>query len=75
MSDLTLKLDDKQINFVRLILRSPDKGEGWRSVSDALRKFSEGVIAERAELYETKEENGALMLRLSERGAIVGEYL
>lgn len=74
MSELTLKIEDKQISFIRLILRSNDTGQGWRAVSNTLRKFTEGVISEQPELYETKQVDGLLMVRLSERGAILGDY-
>ena len=75
MSDLTLKIDDKQIQFMRLILRSPDRGEGWRSVSDTLRNFVTGMIEAQSELYETRLDGETLMVRLSERGAILAAYM
>jgi len=30
------KLNDKELGFLRLILRSPDRGDGWRSVSSVV---------------------------------------
>ena len=75
MTDRTLKISDRQIDFIRLIVRSPDKGGGWRVVSNTLRKFSEDTVAEQPELYKTQEIDGQFMLRLSARGEILSEYL
>lgn len=68
------KLDDKHKPFIKLILRSPDVGDGWRNVSSVLRKTVLAGIAEFPELYETRELAG-LQVRLSERGNIVKDYL
>lgn len=75
MTDLNIKLEDLHINFIRLVMRSHDLGEGWRSVSKQLRNFAETTVAERPEIYETKVEEGTLMLRLSERGQILAYYI
>lgn len=75
MTDRTLKISDKQIDFMRLILRSPDRGDGWRSVSETLRKFAAGMVEEEPDLYETRDEDGVFMLRLSERGAVLAAYM
>ena len=68
------KLDEKHKPFIRLILRSQDVGDGWRNVSNVLRKTVEAGISEFPELYETREMAG-LQVRLSERGNIVKDYL
>ena len=67
-------LNEKHKPFIRLILRSPDVGDGWRNVSDVLRKTVLSGITEFPELYETREMTG-LQVRLSERGNIVKDYL
>lgn len=67
-------LDEKHNPFIRLILRSPDVGDGWRNVSQVLRKTVLAGISEFPELYETRELAG-LQVRLSERGNVVKDYL
>ena len=68
------KLDEKHKPFIRLILRSPDVGDGWRNVSQILRSTITKGIAEFPELYETREMAG-LQVRLSDRGNVVKDYL
>lgn len=75
MTDMTLKIDDKQINFIRLILRSNDTGKGWRRVSKALTPTAVKQVSGNPELFETKEENGIFMIKLSERGEVLVAYL
>lgn len=71
-----MKISDTQRNFIQLLLRSSDIGDGWRKVSNMLRPITEETVQIHPELYETKEEeDGSFMIRLSERGAILGEYL
>ena len=72
---MKLRLEDEQEPFMRLLMRSPDQGDGWRAVSDMLRIPTERVVAQRPELYETKEVDGKFMVRLSERGIVLFEYL
>jgi hypothetical protein len=66
---------EKHKPFIRLILRSDDVGEGWRNVSMVLEKVVLDGIAEFPELYETHRLDGALQVRLSERGTIIKDYL
>jgi uncharacterized protein (DUF736 family) len=68
------EFDEKHSPFIKLILRSPDVGDGWRNVSNVLRKVVTAGIAEFPELYETRE-MAELQVRLSERGNIVKDYL
>ena len=75
MTERTLKISDKQIDFIRLVRRSPDAGDGWRAVSDTLRKFTLHTVDEQPDIYETKEDKGRLFIRLSERGSIFGDYV
>lgn len=74
MTDYTLKIPDEQIGFIRLVMRSKDRGDGWRSVSGALRNFAEGMVSRQPELYETKTDGDTFMLRLSERGGVLADY-
>jgi len=68
------KLSDDDINFIRLVQRSPDRGDGWRSVSALLWRMVEGFA--RQELIEReRNEDGTGRVRLNERGNIVAEYL
>lgn len=75
MTEHTLKISDKQIDFIRLVRRTPDVGDGWRVVSDTLRKITLHTVDEQPDIYETKEHEGRLFIRLSERGSILGDYL
>jgi uncharacterized protein (DUF736 family) len=49
---------EKHKPFIRLILRSADVGDGWRNVSNVLRKTITEGIATAPELYETREMAG-----------------
>ena len=68
------KLPDQHVNFIRVLLRSPDVDDGWRNVNNVLRKTIEAEIAKYPELYETRE-MGGLQVRLSERGKVVADYV
>jgi hypothetical protein len=71
MTDRNLSLENLHIDFIRLIMRSPDVGEGWRSVALTLHKIALCTISKRPEIYETKTEPGKLWVRLSDRGQIL----
>lgn len=75
MTERNLSLEDLHIDLIRLVMRSPDVGEGWRSVSTTLRKCVEETTAKRPEIYETKVENDTFMVRLSERGQVLADYV
>lgn len=65
------KLADTEVNFLKLIIRSTDRGDGWRQVSTLLwRLVHEFKPKELIEIDYDK-----LRVRLSERGKIVVEYL
>lgn len=66
------KLNDNECNFVRLLLRSPDMGDGWRKVSETVRPLA--VAATPTELFEMKEDDG-LKIRLTPVGQNVADYL
>ena len=69
-----MKITDKEINTIRLIMRSPDLGLGWRNVSSACWPLVDGFT--KPELIETKKNSdGGGTVRLSERGAVLSDYL
>ena len=65
------KLTDPDKTFMALVRRSPDRGEGWRSVSDTLCPMVEQLA--RPELFEIDAE--AKRVRFSEEGTIVAAWL
>ncbi|MGL4640549.1 MAG: hypothetical protein ACRCVX_12580 [Shewanella sp.] len=74
MTDVKAELFERQAPMIKLLLRSPDQGDGWRNVSQVLRKTITNGIAAMPELYETREMAG-MQIRLSERGNILKDYL
>jgi hypothetical protein len=66
-----MMLAEKDRNFLRLVIRSPDRGDGWRSVSSHCWPLVEAFTAE--ELLEVDAEGGRV--RLTEKGMTVAEYL
>lgn len=65
------KLTEREIDFLRLVMRSNDCGNGWKSVSTVVWPL---VLAfKRPELIDIHPTETAI--RLSERGKIVAEYL
>lgn len=65
-----MKMGENDKGFLRLILRSPDKGDGWRSVSATLWPLVSAF--KHQELLETKDDN---MVRLSDRGLTIIDYI
>lgn len=62
------------VNFLRLLQKSPDRGDGWKYVSLSVFHLVEKF--KYPELLEVdRHENGGGMVRLSERGKIVVEYV
>ena len=62
------------LDFMKLIMRSPDVGDGWRTITKNLWACIE--LHSRPELVESvQDETGGGRLRLTERGRIVFEYL
>lgn len=69
-----MQLADKDRDVLKLIMRSPDRGEGWRSVSNACWPLVESFVSD--ELLESKKnEDGTGMVRLSDRGSVLCDYL
>lgn len=68
------KLSDSQCDFIRLLLRSPDIGRGWRTVGKMVAPATEKMFAEHPELYEIDRSDG-VKIRLSERGLVIADYV
>lgn len=66
------KLTDQQIAFIRLIERSDDLGDGWRSVSKAVWPLVQKTVLP-GELLEIDTENRRV--RLSDKGEVVSKYV
>jgi hypothetical protein len=60
--------------FIDLILRSSDVGDGWRNVSNMLRKLIDTHVARHPEFYETREMPG-LQIRLKDEAITARKYL
>jgi hypothetical protein len=67
------KLTDRQKGFIALLNRSPDQGEGWRTVSNVLWGIAKKHADDAPELFEADDE--ASRIRLTAKGAVVSEYL
>lgn len=71
-----MKLKDDDKNFLRLIQRSPDIGEGWRNVSPKLWQLVEMHQKTIPTLFEAElEPTGGGRVRLTEEAQIVMKYL
>jgi hypothetical protein len=67
-------MNDKEINFIKLILRSPDSGDGWRNVSIMLWRLVEDF--DKKELIENEQyADGSGRVRLSPLGLSVVNYI
>lgn len=67
------KLDNEQASLLSLILRSPDHGDGWRSVSPVL--WNALVPRMNDDLVEKEPATEGGRIRLTERGKIVCDHL
>lgn len=67
------RLTWEQENFLALLLRSPDAGDGWREVSSWVWQVVEHFG--RKELLEVEKREDGGRIRLSERGKIVVDYI
>lgn len=67
------RLTNSQENFLRLILRSPDIGEGWRRFSKQVWPLIENFG--RKEMLEVDGTKEGGKIRLSERGLVVCDYI
>lgn len=66
-------LTDRETGFLRLLLRSPDQGEGWRKVSPVVWPLVEQFT--RQEVIETEAAPDGGRVRLSERGRVLVDYI
>jgi len=65
---------EAHIQFIKLINRSDDLGDGWRAVSPALEKIVRVTVEDKPSLYELKEADG-MKVRLTEYGNLFGKIL
>ncbi len=65
-----MEIKKNEKSFLKLLLRSPDEGDGWRKVSSMVWPLVESFGPK--ELIETKDSN---MVRLSERGLVLVDYM
>lgn len=68
-----MKLSDRQKSFLQLISRSPDRGDGWRSVGRVLWDHVVGWASDMPELIEVDKDTYSL--RFTPEGKIVVRYL
>lgn len=69
-----MQITNQENATLKLIMRSPDKGKGWRNVSSTCWPLVEKFT--KPELIETvKNEDGGGMVRLSDRGSVLADYL
>lgn len=69
-----LRLSNQQLGFMRLLLRSPDLGDGWRSVSPQQVALLDDCVGDNPELYEVERDN-CVRVRLSADGRVLARYL
>ena len=65
------KLTPQDKNFINLILRSPDIGDGWRNSSNTLWPIVQGMAEDQPELFELGEKT----IRLTPVARILMEYI
>lgn len=66
-------LTPNETSFLRLLLRSPDQGEGWRRVSAVVWPMVERFT--RPEIIEAEAAADGGRVRLSERGRVLVDYI
>ena len=69
------KLTDRERGFIHLIMRSPDRGEGWRTVSAAVWPMVVKFTYSRPELIEVEPGESGGRIRLTAEGKTVSNYL
>jgi len=68
-----MKLSDKTRDVLRLLMRSPDHGDGWRKVSGVLWLVVTPSMPD--DLVEKQPSSDGGRVRLTERGKAVCDYL
>jgi len=58
-----------------LLLRSPNRGDGWRSISDMLAPMVTEQSLKAPGLFEMDCDEDGFRIRLTERGKVVADYL
>jgi uncharacterized protein (DUF736 family) len=61
--------------FLALIQRSSDIGDGWRKVSPMLRKLIDVRVAEAPGLYETRDDEDGLFIRMTGDAQVLARYI
>ncbi|MAN86396.1 MAG: hypothetical protein CL555_05900 [Algoriphagus sp.] len=64
------KATAEEIQFLRLVKRSPDQGDGWRSVSPML----ERLVARFTRFFEQERRDDRLFVRLTPEGETLATY-
>jgi hypothetical protein len=59
---------DKQ--FLKLLARSPDSGDGWRSISEQLLPLCESAVEAMPELLEFEKDSRRVRLTVKGEGAL-----
>lgn len=67
------KLNSKQQDILRLIMRSKPDHAGWFRVSGSVWQLVDGALP--ADLVELRPDENGGHLRLTDRGQAVGDYL
>ena len=67
------KLSDDARDFIRLVLRSADVGEGWRKLSKLVHPLAARMAFQHPDLFEMAKDMAAI--RLTERGCILADYI
>lgn len=65
-----MKIQPKDMSFLKLLMRSPDVGDGWRNVSAVVWPLVAGF--KHPELIRMRNGN---QVKLSDRGLTVVEYI
>lgn len=69
-----MKLTGKQVDIIRLIMRSRSLDDGWRKVSDPVWPLIEGAHMPE-DLVEVRRSDGERFVRLTPNGVVVATYL
>jgi len=67
---LEAAMNQSNKDFLKLIKRSPDRGDGWRSISDQLLPLCESAANAMPDLLEFEKENSRIRLTEMGKGAL-----
>lgn len=68
------KLAPAADQLIKLLLRSPDVGDGWRTVSTTLQSLVLQVVEKEPDLFQIEQEP-SFRVRLTPQGQTVGKYM